>query len=359
VRTITTLAAFVSAVLLFVFQPNEQAPKKNQRQRDIIVYSVTFGGFGLVAANFFHARDVTAQRIATFPTYTNFKDFPIALASFTICTLSRLTLVPLFAMLGHKLISTEKYHGAEHEMRVQRFAGQLWKVLFHSTVTIIPLVILRDQLWWPPGRGDPSQVWVNYPYVPQLPWLREYYLFQLGYYLHAMIVTLIQKSRPNYIQMTVHHVATIGLVSVSYFMQNNVRYGTLVFWLHDVCDVPVCLTRIFVDLPWIAPIAISYFWLMIFWVYFRLWVFPVKTVWMVVVDVFTEGWVKREDSYGWPLTTSLLVALIVMHIIWFWELCGMASVYFRTGKREDSTDAHGNIAHATSPIIAVTKKVED
>lgn len=280
-----------------------------------------------------------AKRYAEDPLYPSWRDLPIALVSFAICTVTRSVLVPLFARLGRHVLSKEKF-GPEHEERVQRFAGQLWKVLFHGTMALVPMVILRGEEWWPPGSGSHAAVWTQYPHVPPVRGLREWYLFELGYYIHATLHTLVlQNTRANLLQMTLHHVATIGLVSVSYFLQNSIRFGALVLWLHDVTDVPVCLTRLVLDLSWAVPAIACYIWLMAGWVYFRLWVFPFKTVYNAAYECFAKGWVPREESYGWWLTTPFLLVLCVMHLVWFYELCGMGRVWLGTGKREDSTDA--------------------
>jgi len=282
---------------------------------------------------------VLAERLRAYPDYPRAADLSLTLLSFAGLTVSRVALVPVFAVLGRQLMPRQRW-GSEHEMRVQRFAGQLWKVLFHGSVTVLPLLFLRNEPWFAPlpGFGDHSKIFTNYPYVPPVPWLREYYLFQLGYYFHALVVTLLQRGRPNLVSMTVHHAATIALVTVSCFLQNHLRLGTLVFWVHDVCDVPVCLTRLVVDLGITSLTYICYFTLLASWAVFRLVVFPVFVVKPVCFDAFRFGWVAWRDSYACAPQTILLCLLVVMHIIWFSELLNMFRVYKRTGSTTDSTE---------------------
>lgn len=169
--------------------------------------------------------------------------------------------------------------------------------------------------------------------------------WQIGYYIHGTQLTLTRtRDRPNFIQMCTHHAAVLGLLVTSYFLQNNARLGTIYGWLHDVCDVPVCLTRLTVDLPFALPAAIFYAWLMVFWIFFRLYVYPVRTVWAGVIKCFTDGWIRWEDAYGWSLTGPLLCTLVVLHWIWFRELVAMGSVYLRTGKREDTDQNEASAA---------------
>ena len=278
------------------------------------------------------------ERLARDPMAPRVQDLPIALVSFAVCSLSRLLATPLFAALGRRVLSKERY-GRQHECRVQRFAGQCWKLLFHGTATVVPLVLLRGQRWWPAGfAADPAATFEHYPDVPRVPHLREFYMFELGYYLHAFVATLKQQHRPNYVEMTVHHVITIDLVVYSYFVNNVLRYGTLVFWVHDVCDVPVCLTRLLLDFNCIVPTALAYFALMSLWVFYRLYVYTFVLVPQIIVRGPQLGWFRIDNFPGWAPISVLLCGLVVMHLIWFKELLGMAGTYFQTGCCKDSTD---------------------
>lgn len=280
--------------------------------------------------------------------------FVICGFSFAFLTISRIVLVPLFAMIGESLVPHSKWHG-ERELHVQRFAGQLWKAIYHSVVTIAPLWFLRNEPWWPPGLGDPKMLFVDYPLTPPVPVLREYYMFQLGYYFHALFATLMQRGRPNYVSMTIHHMSTIALVSCSFFVQNNPRLGTLVFWVHDVCDVPVCLTRLAVDLSSTAATAVFYVLLIATWVVFRLAIFPLSIIRAVSWDAIHEGWVPWPEAYAWIPLTLFLLLLLCMHFQWFFELLGMARVYFATGKALDSTETDkGSRLSSQSKVVSVS-----
>jgi len=284
------------------------------------------------------SKEAVAERMqdADYPRYS---DLVLAVHAFAALTVSRVALMPVFAVLGRRLVSRQRW-GEEHEMRAQRFAGQLWKVLFHGAATAIPLVILRNEAWFAPlpGLGDMTQVFTKHPHIAPVAWLREYYMFQLGYYLHALFVTLLQRGRPNLVSMTVHHAAAIALVFVSYLIQNTSRFGTLTLWLHDVCDVPVSFTRLVVDLSWTVPTLLSYATLIVSWVVFRLVLFP-RIVWVASYTCFRDGHVLWSEAYGWVPLSMLLYLLLLMHLMWLAELLGMAKTWLATGKRSDSTES--------------------
>lgn len=211
--------------------------------------------------------------------------------------------------------------------------------MFHGLATAVPLVILKGEPWWPAGFARrPETTFEGYPHTPNTRHLREFYMFQLGYYLHAYVATFKQTSRPNFVEMIVHHVVTIVLVVSSYFVLNVQRFGVLVFWTHDVCDVFVCLTRILLELDCIVATAASYIALMSTWVFYRLYVFSCVLAPQIFYVGPKRGWFRINEFPGWPFMCVMLAVLIVMHFIWFKELLAMAGTYFKTGTAADSTD---------------------
>jgi hypothetical protein len=264
---------------------------------------------------------------------------------FAFFVVARAALLPLFRVVADVVVPAQATAHAR-AARVERWAGQLYKLLWHSFVTFVPLVVLRGNRWWPPGFAeDPLLVFEGYPDVPPAPWVTELYLLQIAYYIHATLVTVIEtRDRPNFAQMCVHHSAVLLLLVVSLFIQNNAKFGIVVSWLHDVCDVPVCLTRLTVDLPLVAPVAVCYVLLMGCFVFFRLIVLP-KMVLLAAHGCFASGVVKSQDAVAWWVTTPLLCTLVVLHIVWFFELVGMFATYFRTGQRTDSNETEKHKAH--------------
>lgn len=225
-------------------------------------------------------------------------------------------------------------------MKVQRFSVQLWKLLYHGFVTVLPLYLFRGQKWWPPGFGDSFTVFENYPFTPVSPWMREFYMFQLGYYIHSFVYTLMQTGRADLVFMTVHHLAAFALIFMSYFIVNGLRIGILVLFVHDICDVFICSLRIVADSKASKLIVVCYPAAMIVWFIYRLVIFPTQIISVPIYNVFFEGDVKWEDNYSQIPLTLLLILLFVMHIIWFIELLQMGTKYFKTGCTEDATALH-------------------
>ena len=63
-----------------------------------------------------------------------------------------------------------------------------------------------------------------------------FYIFQLSYYLSLLMSHWFDVRRKDFVEMLVHHVATILLLSFSWTV-NCVRIGTLILVVHDVADL--------------------------------------------------------------------------------------------------------------------------
>lgn len=285
--------------------------------------------------------DEINRRKSLDPLHPCFKDVILALISYSFITIVRIILVPIFCSLGRVLISKDRYKGDEFEMHVQRFSGQLWKFIFHSTVTVIPLIIFRGQPWWIPGFGGIADMsFEKFPFTPLVPWMREFYMFQLGYYFHSIVITFLQVGRPNLISMTIHHLATTALVSVSYLVMNASRIGSSVMFVHDICDVFICLLRIVADTKLSPLVMIVYPTTMIVWVIFRLYILPFKLSYSSGYTCFKNGYVDFSIAYSYIPLNLLLVLLVIMHWKWFIELLQMGTKYLKTGATDDTTDSY-------------------
>lgn len=86
-------------------------------------------------------------------------------------------------------------------------------------------------------------MWSGYPHTPLPALTKLYYLAQLGFWLHQLVILNVEARRKDHWQMLTHHVVTIALVVASYWM-NFTRVGTVILALMDFCDIllPVSAT---------------------------------------------------------------------------------------------------------------------
>ena len=368
-----TAAAAVALQLCPRFRPTFAPPKgasAQQQQQQQHNHKTVMRGMGVIgvfvvvcAGLWTHAHSAVAARQAASVEFPRVAEVSVALLAFGVLTVGRICAMPLGRWLARTIT-----RGRATQQQQQRFSAQLWKVVYHSWATAAPLVIMHRARaaemaatgggaqtpatsWWPPGVGDPHAMFDHYPFVPRNRALSVYYLVQLGWSLHSLFVTLLQAGRGGYLTMVVHHMATLMLVAGSYFVQNNMRLGTEVFFVHDVCDVPVSVTRMLLDVGLTWPTAVAYLVLMPTWLVFRLVLFPFCVIRNVSFRALREGWVAWDEAHGWvPLTAGMLV-LVVLHVRWFVELLNMGATFLRSGVIADSTE---HVPEAKKEVVCVT-----
>jgi hypothetical protein len=111
----------------------------------------------------------------------------------------------------------------------------------------------------------------DYPRVPEVPYLRVFYLIQAGTHLYTFIHQVFFKlNDPKYYEFVLHHGLALFLIIFSYLM-NMTLVGAVVLMLHDPCDVLLISSRAYTDYRYrkvsvnILIYAVTY----IGWVYFR------------------------------------------------------------------------------------------
>lgn len=153
------------------------------------------------------------------------------------------------------------------------------------------------------------------------------YVAVLGFYIQALVYCiLIEDRRKDTNVMILHHVATIFLVSFSLGMRFW-QIGCLVLFCHDICDVFLDLSKIFVYVQnrpaaskttkIICEVAktVGFICFVLSWVLFRFHYYPKKALYSVMYHS------RRLINGGppcWLFYSFLLGSIQVMHIYWFY-----------------------------------------
>jgi ceramide synthetase len=118
----------------------------------------------------------------------------------------------------------------------------------------------------------------NYPCQKLPANLDGFYIFKIAYHLYELGYTLLkQRSRSDFAEYMLHHLMTWSLIFFSYSL-NNIPIGAAVMILHDVTDLTVTLFKLTID---ITHNLVGYFFyaqMIVSWVYFRLWYFPLYVI---------------------------------------------------------------------------------
>lgn len=81
-----------------------------------------------------------------------------------------------------------------------------------------------------------QNLWIGFPHTPMPGPVKFYYLSQLAFWFHQIIVLNVEERRKDHYQMMTHHIITTTLMIMSY-ANGFTRVGCLVLVLFDLCDI--------------------------------------------------------------------------------------------------------------------------
>ncbi len=289
-------------------------------------------------------------------------------------------LLPLFSNLGRK--AARHTHGSSwengNEIRIVKFGEYVFRLVFHSCISIAGIYYFWDKEWWKTG-GTPS-LFQEYPHQEIASGMAWYYLVQCAYNADAM-VSLLEMSfevqsnpkgivpfklgwsksvRGDFREMFIHHVVTNLLIAGSSFFRFT-RVGSMVFLVHDISDVPVDLSKLANFLKWKTTTALCFAAMVVVWCLTRLGILP----FIIYKSVLYEAWLVCQSGvidpiyyvHYKPFFVLLVGLLITLHLAWFTMFLQMGWVLISKGeahdlsehkKGENQTDGTGHAAGTSS-----------
>ncbi|PFH46172.1 hypothetical protein AMATHDRAFT_8141 [Amanita thiersii Skay4041] len=229
---------------------------------------------------------------------------------------------------------------------VLRFAEQGWSFVYYTTQWSYGWYVNRNL---PTRLFDPTDLWLNYPHIPLAGPLKFFYLTQTAFYLHQILIINAEARRKDHVQMMTHHVITIILMGLSYYM-NFTRVGCLVMILMDWCDIFLPLAKMIRYLG-ISQLACdtTFAIFLVSWLITRhvFFLFVIKSTYYDLPRVQEFIWNPEVGSYlstsVWLGFTTLLLALQVLQMIWFWMICRVAwRVVIGKGATDERSDDEGD-----------------
>ncbi len=257
-------------------------------------------------------------------------------------------LIPFFCQKGEDF--GRKTHGQkwvkENGDRITKFGEYLFRLLYHSSVTIFGLWYFMDKPWWDEAQGGTSLLFKGYPNHSIETGMIWYYLIQCAYNVDAMI-SLVELSldiqihsplsssgdllqspvkigwspscRGDFTEMFAHHIITNLLVIGSSYSRYT-RIGSMVFLVHDISDVPVDLSKLANFLKWKATTVVCFVSLVTVWAVTRLGIFPfviIKSTFVHSPLIIVDGISQAMHHMYIPLFQLLLIAITGLHVFWF------------------------------------------
>ncbi|KAF8529203.1 longevity assurance proteins LAG1/LAC1 [Hysterangium stoloniferum] len=126
------------------------------------------------------------------------------------------------------------------ERSTLRIAEQGWQFAYYIVYWPLGLYVHWNL---PSAPFQLDKLWINYPHIPLPGAVKFYYLTQLAFWCHQVLLLNAEAWRKDHFQMMSHHVITICLVTASYWY-NFTRVGVLIMVLMDWCDIFLAVVKI-------------------------------------------------------------------------------------------------------------------
>ncbi|TYJ54056.1 hypothetical protein B9479_005320 [Cryptococcus floricola] len=249
--------------------------------------------------------------------------------------IARLLLPRLKAIKGQEREWNRAERKREHV--VLRFAEQGWSWLYCTVFWSFGYYVLTRF----PNPTSPEQLWGTYPFRPLPGSLKFYYLAQLGWWFHQLLVINFEKRRKDHWQMFGHHILTIVLVVASYAM-NFTRVGVLIHCLMDFCDILLPFAKMLRYMGCTTACDLAFVVFLVSWFLTRQ-----VGLFLVILTTYRDGpayiphiWAPEKGMYfthnAYVGFVALLSTLWCLATAWFYMACVVAIRVVRGLGAEDS-----------------------
>ncbi|XP_070567073.1 ceramide synthase 6-like isoform X1 [Ptychodera flava] len=219
----------------------------------------------------------------------------------------------------------------ERPTMLKKFCESSWRFIFYLSAFIYGVRFLKDEVW----TWDTRHCWYNYPYQPLTESIEKYYLVELSFYWSLLFSQFLDVKRKDFMQMFVHHIVTILLISFSWTV-NMIRIGALVIVVHDCSDILLEAAKMtnYGKCQKICDFLFLCFGIVFFIT--RLVIFP--------LHVLKSSAVESREIIGpytsWWIFNGLLAILQLLHVFWFSIIVRMVFKALRSGKveKDDRSD---------------------
>ncbi|KAF1657142.1 Ceramide synthase 2, partial [Aptenodytes patagonicus] len=205
---------------------------------------------------------------------------------------------------------------------LKKFREASWRFTFYLIAFIAGMAVIVDKPWF----YDLREVWKGYPIQGMLPSPYWYYTSALSFSWSLLFSTATDGERKDFKEQIIHHVATIILISFSWFA-NYIRAGTLIMALHDSSDYLLESAKMFNYAGWrntcnnifivfAAVFIVTRLVILPFWIMHCTLVYP--------LDLYPA-------FFGYYFFNFMMVVLQLLHIFWAYLIIRMAQKFI-TGK---------------------------
>jgi len=298
--------------------------------------------FIAISYNIYRERKAFALSHDGFEYTPELKDFLLGLLSCAIIYVIRVSSIDyIFRARAEKTV-LEFPSETLRKKKIEKAAFARFRSLWYLVITIIGYYCLKDEIWLPRTLGgtartlkDLDEFWDGLPYQPQNRKVVVYYMIQFGSALCTFILQFKQnRTRNSYGEFLLHDMATLMLLIIS-FLNNYLRMGAVVLFLHDISDIFSYGCKIFVDTKYIKTTLFFYVSLVLSWFWTRLYVFPFQ----ILLQCFTNNIWVRPELVGYMIIAICLITLLCLHIYWIVLILNIGVKFITSGEADDMQDA--------------------
>uniref|UniRef100_A0A2K6FU18 Ceramide synthase 2 n=1 Tax=Propithecus coquereli TaxID=379532 RepID=A0A2K6FU18_PROCO len=205
---------------------------------------------------------------------------------------------------------------------LKKFREASWRFTFYLIAFIAGMAVIVDKPWF----YDMKKVWEGYPIQSTIPSQYWYYMIELSFYWSLLFSIASDVKRKDFKEQIIHHVATIILISFSWFA-NYIRAGTLIMALHDSSDYLLESAKMFNYAGWKNTCNNIFIVFAVVFIITRLVILPFWILHCTLVYPLE----LYPAFFGYYFFNSMMGVLQLLHIFWAYLILRMA-YKFITGK---------------------------
>lgn len=202
--------------------------------------------------------------------------------------------------------------------RIRKMHENLWYSVWHIiSFVLVMKQLMKESSWFSPMLRSWDSRWTLYGFPHTIQESADaIYLLELSFWVSCLFFMAVETVRKDFVELLVHHIATITLISLSY-TYGYYRIGLVVMAIHDVGDIFLYSAKLcnYLELKTLTNILFVIF-VLVFFVS-RLVIFPlvIRVSWGPLTGDLPQF--DYRFARGSLILPSMLTVLQGLHCMWF------------------------------------------
>ncbi len=192
-----------------------------------------------------------------------------------------------------------------------KFGRCMWDAIIYTYLTYKCYTIIYKEPFVPPSMGGSGQ-------INDLMWdhptsynVLRFYQVQFAFHIAETFILFVFSFRKQiFLEMFIHHILTLALVSYSYY-NDYTNPGILLIFLHNLTDIPISFGKALTETNCDTLQIITYLVMVFSWAYYRLYLFGT----VILASHYKRALIDNTTLFA--ISGVFLTILLSMHIYWF------------------------------------------